>query len=67
MILNVFRVPIVVCGALKLVCLIVKACWKRHSFGRGRVGMAALVGICSGLYPAYQVSILDPIVALRHE
>lgn len=30
------------------------------------LGMASLIGICSGLYPAYQAAMLHPIVALRH-
>ncbi len=29
--------------------------------------MALGVGICSGLYPAYQAAIIDPIKALRHD
>lgn len=30
------------------------------------LGMASIIGICSGLYPAYQAAMVHPIVALRH-
>lgn len=30
------------------------------------LGMASFIGICSGLYPAYQASNVHPITALRH-
>lgn len=30
------------------------------------LGMAMVVGICSGIYPAYQAGNLHPLVALRH-
>lgn len=31
------------------------------------LAMSLMVGICSGLYPAYQASMMDPIQALRHD
>lgn len=30
------------------------------------LAMASIIGICSGLYPAYQAAMVHPIVALRH-
>lgn len=30
------------------------------------LGMASFIGICSGLYPAYQASLIHPIAALKH-